>query len=231
MRPTTLARIFASAREGTAPKLTRDELILEFTTRDDKQPRALVERIARREFRKQRSSGKAFISLDDIRGELTVSLIRLIDRYEEGRSDSLDAYLAQHLRWRAVDATENAQMLRDTHQAYVGESGEEELCGADRPQSLKVGYSVRGRWRGRKGATAAIPLPEDSSARLDVDSLLGRLGDGDRAVIEMYLAILAESELTGGPQAKVTQLAVATAMGISRATVSRAIKTLRSLVT
>jgi hypothetical protein len=99
----TLAKIFASVEQGPAKQPTREELILEFTSRDVNRPRSIVERIAQREYRKQRSYGRRFISVDDIRGELTVDLIRLIDRYVEGRSDSLEAYIAQHLRWRAVD--------------------------------------------------------------------------------------------------------------------------------
>ena len=149
MRPFILARILASAQEVPAKQPTREELILEFASRDVKQPRAIVERIARREHRKQRSYGNRFISLDDIRGELTVNLIRLIDRYEDGRSDSLDAYLAQHLSWRAVDAIANSEMMRDTQDPFVNASGKESICNADLPQSLGVEYSSRGRRRGR----------------------------------------------------------------------------------
>ena len=130
MKPFILRRIFASAREGPAKQPTREELILEFTSRDVKRPRAIVERIARREHRKQRSYGNRFISLDDIRGELTVNLIRLIDRYDNGRSDSIDAYLAQHLGWRAVDAIANSEMMRDTQDPFVN-SGQEAICNAD----------------------------------------------------------------------------------------------------
>ena len=230
MKPFILARIFASAQEGPSKQPTREELILEFTSRDVKQPRAIVERIARRELRKQRSYGNGFISLDDIRGELTVSLIRLIDRYEDGRSDSLDAFIAQHLAWRAVDAVVNSRVMRDTQEPCVNASGQEAVCAVDLPSSMGVEYSARGRRRGRDGVMHSIPMHQDSRAGLDVAALIGQLGPADRAVMETYLAMMTEGELAG-ESADLTQLEVATEMGISRATVNRAINKLRPLVT
>jgi hypothetical protein len=116
MTRATLAKIFTSLDDRPKRKPSRDELILLYMP--------MVERIARRECRKQRSYGKQFLCLEDIRGELTVNLIRLIDRYEEGRSDSLEAYLAQYLgEWRAVDAVEKSQAIRDTHEINHGAWG------------------------------------------------------------------------------------------------------------
>jgi predicted transcriptional regulator len=75
-----------------------------------------------------------------------------------------------------------------------------------------------------------IPIHQDSSAGLEVDALIGQLGESDRAVMETYLSMLAEAELTG-KSADVTQLEVASEMGVSRATVNRAMNKLRALVT
>lgn len=220
MKRHTLAKIFASVEQGPAKQPTREELILEFTSRDVNRPRSIVERIAQREYRKQRSYGRRFISVDDIRGELTVDLIRLIDRYVEGRSDSLEAYLAQHLGWRAVDAVGKSQVIRDRndHDPFVNDHGQEAISSAD----------SGGRQRGRDGEMYSIPVRRDSSEGLDVDGLVSRLEGSSRLVIETYLAMLAESELSGSDEP--TESELSKAVGVSQATVSRAFKKIRALV-
>jgi RNA polymerase sigma factor (sigma-70 family) len=220
MTRATLAKIFTSLDDRPKRKPSRDELILLYMP--------MVERIARRECRKQRSYGKQFICLEDIRGELTVNLIRLIDRYEEGRSDSLEAYLAQYLgEWRAVDAVEKSQAIRDTHEPFVNASGNEAIC-ADQPRSMGLEYSARGRRRGKDGDMHSIPVHEHSTGRLDVGVLLEQLDGTDRAIIETYRAMLTEAELADRPD--ITQSEVAAVMQVNQATVSRAIKKIRALV-
>lgn len=220
MKQAVLAKIFAALDDRPVRIPSRNELILRHMP--------MVERIARREWRKQRSQGKRFIRMEDIRGELTVNLIRLIDRYEDGRSDSLEAYLAQHLsEWRAVDAVEKSQTIRDSCDPFVNEAGNEEIC-TGRPWSVATEYSAHGRRRGRDGEMHGIPIHEHSTERLDVDSLIENLQGTDRAVIEMYRAMLEEAAWTGGPDP--TQVDVAAALGMSQATVSRAIKKIRASV-
>ncbi|SPF45532.1 hypothetical protein SBA4_3390021 [Candidatus Sulfopaludibacter sp. SbA4] len=222
MKRVTLIRIFTSV-DGPVEQPTREELILRFMP--------MVERIAGREYRKQRSYGNNFIDLADIRGELTVNLIRLIDRFEEGRSDSLEAYLAQHLGWRVVDAVDSSRVMRDVHEPFISTSGQEAISSADLPASLGAECLARGRRRGRDGRMHPIPLHADQAvgAGLDLGGLLDRLGAVDRAVVETYLAMLTELELVG-KSTEVTQLEVANEMGVSQATVSRALKKIRDLM-
>lgn len=220
MKPATLKRIFASAEVEPAQQPSRDDLILKFLP--------MVERIARRECRKQRSYGNGFISLEDIRGELTLSLVRLIDRFQDGRSDSVEAYLAIHLAWRSVDAVNESAALRDSCAPFVNISGQEAICVADLPGSLGTGYVARGRRRGVDGTARPIPVTREPSADFDAGALLGALVGVDRAVVEAYLKKFDEAELDGKPDP--SQADVAAALGISQAAVSRSLKIIRALV-
>ncbi len=74
-----------------------------------------------------------------------------------------------------------------------------------------------------------IPLHQHSEDALDVDALLSRLGAADRAIMETYLAMLEEAQITGASD-KVSQVEVAAAVGVNQARVSRVIKKLRKLM-
>jgi DNA-directed RNA polymerase specialized sigma subunit len=74
-----------------------------------------------------------------------------------------------------------------------------------------------------------IPLHQHSNDALDVDALLSQLGTADRAIMETYLAMLAEAQITGASD-KVSQAEVAAEMGVNQARVSRVIKKLRILM-
>lgn len=223
MKAATLAKIFSIGQPAPAP-LRRDELILQFLP--------LVRRIAQRAYRRELRAGARFISLEDITGELTLNLVLLVDRWNKDREDSapIEAYLAKHLgEWRVVDATEKSQMLRDSQPSFTSGAGRELICSVDRPRSLDNGYSSRGRRRGEDGNMTPIPLHQHSNDALDVDALLSQLGTADRAIMETYLAMLAEAQITGASD-KVSQAEVAAEMGVNQARVSRVINKLRILM-
>ncbi len=222
---------------------SRDELILRFLP--------MAQRIAAREFHRERRRGARFLSLGDIEQELTCTLIALIDGYRPERSDSLEAYLAQHLKWRAPRATGRSRTLRDSCDPFIGEGGHEVISAVDLPPSLGTECSARGRRTGVDGTSTTIPLhrPMYEPKPVDVEQRLwAALDPAERQILDLYLRRAGDAEAAASEAAdslapfetreldrpivtKIpSQAEIAGELGIDQSTVSRALKKIQGLV-
>ena len=195
-------------------QLSRDELILKYAvTREppsEQHPAGrepLVTRIAKKAYRKEREGGARFMDLEDIKQELTVSLIQLIDKYQPDKCDSIEAYLAQHLAWRVHDAVEESRVDRDRAEPLVDDSGREAIPECE-----------TGGWRRSTTNGKRVPMPQaESKASPGVTMMKARicmegLSQRDQEIITT--AIFGD----------LSQQQTAEMFGVSQPTVSRLVK-------